>query len=66
MIKKVNEIDPLLCPYCQAEMKIVAFVVELGSMRRLLGGLGVGLQEAAPLSRAPPQERELLYEPVEG
>ena len=66
LIKKVYEVDPLLCPYCGAEMRIVAFVVEVSSRRRLLEGLGVGPQEAAPLSRAPPGEGELVYESVEG
>ncbi len=66
LIRKVYEIDPLLCPYCGAEMRIVAFVVEVCSLRRLLEGLGVGPQEAEPLSRAPPEEGELVYEAVEG
>ena len=66
LIKKVFEIDPLLCRYCGAEMRIVAFVVEVSSLRRLLKGLGVGAQEAEPLSRAPPGEGELVYEAVEG
>ena len=60
------QIDPLLCAYCGAQMRIVAFVVEVSSLRRLVEGLGVGPQEAEPLSRAPPGERELVYESVEG
>ncbi len=47
-------------------MRIVAFVVEVSSLRRLLEGLGLGPQEAAPLSRAPPGAGELVYEAVEG
>ena len=47
-------------------MRIVALVVEVSSLRRLLDGLGVGLQEAEPLSRAPPGEGELVYEAVVG
>ena len=60
------QIDPLLCRYCGAEMRLVAFVVEVSSLRRLLEGLGVGPQDAEPLSRAPPGERELVYEAVGG
>ena len=26
MIKKDYEIDPLLCPHCGAEMKVIAFI----------------------------------------
>ncbi len=66
LIKKVYEIDPLLCPYCAAQMKIVAFVVEVSSLRRLVEALGVGPQEAEPLSRAPPGAGELVYESVDG
>ncbi len=66
LIKKVYESDPLLCPYCGAEMRIVAFVVEASSLRRLLLGVGLGPQEAEPLPRAPPGEGELVYEAVEG
>ena len=57
--------DPLLCRYCGAQMRIVAFVVEASSLRRLLKGLGLVAQEAEPLSRAPPGEGELVYEVVE-
>ena len=59
-------LDPLLCRYCGAEMRIVAFVVESSSLRRLLEGVGLGPQEAEPLSRAPPVAGELVYEAVEG
>ena len=60
------QIDPLLCRYCGGEMRLVAFVVEVSSLRRLLDGLGPGPQEAEPLSRAPPVEGQLVYEAVEG
>ena len=66
LIKRVYEVDPLLCPYCGAEMRIVAFVVEVCSLGRLLEGVGLGAQEAEPLSRAPPGVGELVYESVEG
>ena len=66
LIKRVYEVDPLLCPYCGAERSIVAFVVEVCSLRRLLEGVGLGAQEAEPLSRAPPGVEELVYESVEG
>ncbi len=66
LIRKVYEVDPLLCRYCGAEMRIVAFVVEAFSLRRLLAGVGLCPQEAEPLSRAPPGEGELVYEAVQG
>lgn len=63
---KVYEIDPLLCPYCRAEMRIVAFIVDLPSLRRLLRSLDLGPQLAQPLPRAPPTATELLYEAIDG
>ena len=26
MIRKVYEVDPILCPHCGAEMKVIAFI----------------------------------------
>ncbi len=59
------QVDALVCRYCGGEMRIVAFVVE-SSLRRLLEGVGLGAQDAEPLSRAPPGVGELVYESVEG
>jgi len=39
-IRKVYEIETLLCSFCGAEMRIVAFIVELSSLRRILQHLG--------------------------
>jgi hypothetical protein len=36
LIRKVYEIDPLLCTFCGAAMRIVAFIVDRSSVRRLL------------------------------
>jgi len=30
LIKRVYEIDPLICPACGAEMRIIAFIVDPG------------------------------------
>ena len=35
LIKRVYEVDPLCCPECGGEMKVVSFIVE-----QLLGDLG--------------------------
>ncbi len=60
------EVDPLLCASCGAEVRILDFVVEVSSLRRLLEGVGLGPQEADPLSRAPPGVGELVYATLEG
>ena len=35
-IKKIWEVDPLVCPHCQAEMKIISFIVERKVIRKIL------------------------------
>ena len=54
LIRKVYEIDPLLCPFCGSKMRIVAFLIDFASLRRLLGHLGFAPQQPEPLARAPP------------
>ena len=62
-MRKVYEIDPLLCSYCGGELGIVVFVTKLSSTRRFLAGIHAELQEPEPLARSPPA-LELVYEPV--
>jgi len=40
LIRKIYEVDPLLCPKCGAEMKIVAFIEDPPVIRKILGHLG--------------------------
>ncbi len=40
-IKKVWEVDPLLCPTCQREMRIVSLINELKVIERFLRQLGL-------------------------
>lgn len=58
LIRKVYEIDPLLCPYCGATMRIVAFLIDLASLRRILAHLGFAPQQPEPLAHSPPEEAE--------
>jgi len=41
LIRKIYEVDPLLCPKCGAEMKIVAFIDDPPVIRKILGHLGI-------------------------
>ena len=36
VVKKVYEIDPLLCPFCGGEMKIIAFITEHAPVAHIL------------------------------
>ena len=62
LIRKVFEVDPLLCAYCGSQMKIRFFTLELSEIRRFLRALGEPLQDVVPLAHAPPTHTELVYE----
>jgi len=48
-IKQIYEINPLECPKCKAEMRIVAFVQDPAEVKKIMDSLGL------PHFRAPPQ-----------
>ena len=61
LIKKIYEIDPLLCPFCGAEMKIVAFITEYPTVCHILEHIHMPPQRPEPLAHSPPLQDELLY-----
>ena len=67
-IKKVWEVDPLICPHCLAEMKIVSFINEAVVIRRILDHLGLW-SEVKPAARPPPEPVAVFeyfdYEPID-
>jgi hypothetical protein len=62
LIRKVFEVDPMLCPFCEAKLQVLSFTLELGAIRRFLVSIDCESQEPEPLGHSPPQE-ELLFEP---
>ena len=62
LIRRVYEVDPLLCPFCGAEMKILAFIVDFGAAKAIRKSLELPAQEPEPLAHAPPQTLELVAE----
>jgi hypothetical protein len=56
LIKKVWEADPLICPTCSREMRIVALIDQREVIGRILRHLGLW-EEGVPLhpARAPPE-----------
>ena len=56
LIKKVWEVDPLICPHCGAEMKLIALIDDDGVIEKILRHLKLWPEQTAPacLSRAPP------------
>ena len=59
IIRKVYEIDPLRCPYRGAPMRIVAFLIDFASLRRILAHFVFAPQQPEPLAHSPPDETEL-------
>jgi hypothetical protein len=63
LIKKVWEADPLLCPKCQKEMRIVSLIDDQAVIERILRHLGLWQQGVRVMpSRAPPAN-ETISEP---
>jgi hypothetical protein len=64
LIKKVWEADPLLCPKCQKEMRIMALIDERDVIERILRHLGLWAQgvRVSP-ARALPEIVERVIEP---
>ena len=56
LIRKVHEIDPLLCPDCGSQLPLVAFLIDFASLRRLLAHLGFAPQQPESLAHSPPDE----------
>jgi len=62
LIHRVYEVDPLLCPFCGAEMKVLAFIVEFATAKAIGRSLELPAQEPEPLAHAPPETPVLLAE----
>ena len=62
LIKRVYEIDPLCCPKCQGQMKVVAFLEppQGAVIEKILRHCGLW-HPSTP--RAPPPEDGWVYEP---
>ena len=64
LIQKVGEADPLLCPHCHQEMRIVTLIDEAPVIERILHQLGLCKAGArVDTARDPPQPVELVIEP---
>jgi hypothetical protein len=66
LIRKVYEVDPLICPKCGAPMRVIALIEDPAAIERILSWLG--LWEPPPAcGPPPPAERPslpLTYHPV--
>ncbi len=62
LLHRVYEVDPLLCPFCGAEMKVLAFILDFATARAIRRSLKLPAQEPEPLAHGPPRELELLHQ----
>jgi len=70
LIHKVWEVDPLVCPRCGAEMKIIALIDDPAVIRRILTHLGLwrerrGNERGTAPPEKPASNADLVYEAVE-
>jgi hypothetical protein len=48
MIRKVYEVDPMVCPRCGGQMKVVAFITEYAVVDRIIDHLKLTFAAAKP------------------
>jgi hypothetical protein len=64
-IKKIWEVDPLLCPHCGSLMKLVSFIYERKIIKKILDHLGLYEEDKPTRDRAPPFSRDVIERIIE-
>ena len=56
LIQKIYAVDPLICPKCSGEMRVIAFIEDSGVIKKILKHLGLWdvKRKPRPLANAPP------------
>jgi hypothetical protein len=49
MIRKVYEVDPLVCPQCGGQMKVIAFITDYAVVDRIINHLKLTFVTDKPL-----------------
>jgi len=63
LIKKVWEVDPLTCPRCGSEMRIISLIQDPDVIRQILKHLGLWKQDAGSRCKKPkPDHGPVVYE----
>jgi hypothetical protein len=62
LIRKVYEVDPLVCPDCRGPMRVVSIITEDDVIYRILAHLG--LLEPEPPPHPPPRDLERAFAEV--
>jgi hypothetical protein len=61
-IRKVYETDPLTCPKCRGEMRIISFIDQPEVIRKILQHLGLWEESRAPPEKSQ-RKKELIFDP---
>jgi hypothetical protein len=61
LIRKIYEVDPLVCPKCNGRMRITAFIEEQEVIKKILTHLGIYLAGSEAPPRAQPKKYRLDY-----
>ena len=59
LIRRVYEVDPLVCPRCGSEMRVIGFITEQSVIKRILDHI----RKRDTASRAPPRVRSSVARP---
>ncbi|MBM3292400.1 hypothetical protein FJY84_06945 [Candidatus Bathyarchaeota archaeon] len=57
LIKKIYEVDPLTCPKCKGQMRIIAFIEDYKVIRKILDWLGI---DEFKRDRPPPKRLSVI------
>jgi hypothetical protein len=60
LIRRVYEVDPLVCPRCGGEMRVVGFITQPALIKRILDHL----RKCEKVSRPPPHAPRPLASPA--
>jgi hypothetical protein len=63
LIKKIYEVDPLLCPECSGPMRIIAFIEEEQIIRKILEHLRLWEEPEPRSPPAVPEQVDIHYVP---
>ena len=56
LVRKISAVDPLVCPKCTGQMRIIAFIENQEIIRKILTHLGLYLVRSRPPPRATPKD----------
>ncbi len=64
LIQRIYEIDPLICPKCSGDMRVIAFIEDPGVIKKILKHLNLWEvnQKPHPKANGPPEDLFVVYD----